>query len=75
MEPHLRIQPGQQTLTPAQEVEARRFAEERIAAQLSTEPLDEPETERLLRQACAVAGLPPLQRVVWLDGPLQLVAI
>jgi hypothetical protein len=75
MEPHLRIQPGQQALSPAQRAEARRFAQERIAAQFSTEPVDEPETERLVQQAYAVAGLPPPQRMVWLDGPLQLVAV
>ena len=28
---HLRIQPGKQALTPAQEAEAQRFAQERIA--------------------------------------------
>jgi hypothetical protein len=72
---HLRIQPGQQTLTPAQEAEARRFAEERIAAQLSTEPVDESEAERLLRQAYEVAGLRSPQHIFWLDGPLQLVVV
>jgi hypothetical protein len=70
---HLRLQPGQEALTPEQEAEAERFAEERIAAQLSTEPVDEPEAEQLLRQAYAVAGLPSPQQIQWVDGPLQLV--
>ena len=34
MEPQLRLQPGQQVLTPEQEAEARRFAAERFQAQL-----------------------------------------
>src|SRR6185312_9049623 len=72
---HLRIQPGQEALTPVQEAEARRFAEERIATQLSTEPVDEPEAEALLRQAYAVAELPPPECISWLDGPLQFVAV
>jgi hypothetical protein len=72
---HLRIQPGQQTLTPAQEAEARRFAQEYIRAQLSTEPVDEQEAEAFLRQAYQAAGLNPPQRIHWLDGPLQLVAV
>ena len=72
---HLKIQSGQETLTPEQEAEARRFAEERIATQLSTEPVDEPEAEALLRQAYQVAGLPPPEHIHWLDGPLQFVAV
>ncbi|HLV98685.1 MAG TPA: hypothetical protein VKT82_08420 [Ktedonobacterales bacterium] len=72
---HLRIQPGQQALTPEQEAEARRFAEERIQAQLSTEPVDEQEAGALLRQAYEVAGLAAPQRIQWVDGPLQLVAV
>jgi hypothetical protein len=53
--------------------EARRFATERIATQLSTEPVDESETEALLRHAYEVAGLPPPERIQWVDGPLQLI--
>jgi hypothetical protein len=71
---HLRIQPGQQALTPEQEAEAKRFAEARIAAQLSTEPVDEVEAEALVRQAYIAAQLPPPTHVHWVDGPLQLVA-
>ncbi len=74
MELHLRLYPGQQALTPAQEAGAQRFAAERIAAQLSTEPIDEPETEHLLRQAYAVVGFPPPEPILWLDGPLELLA-
>jgi hypothetical protein len=70
----LRIQPGQERLSPEREVEARRFAAERVAAQLSTEPVDEPETERLLQKAYHVAHLPLPKSISWLDGPLQLVA-
>jgi hypothetical protein len=63
------LQPGQEALTPEQEAEAERFADERIAAQLASAPVDEPETEALLTQAYAVAGLPPPRRIRWVDGP------
>lgn len=72
---HLRIQPDQERLSPEQEAEARRFAGERIEAQLATSPVDEPEAERLLRQAYLVAGLSPPRRIRWVDGPLPLVAV
>jgi len=62
-------------LTPEQETEARRFAEVRIAAQFSTESVDEPETEALLKQAYQVAGLPPPEHIHWPDGPLQLMRV
>jgi hypothetical protein len=75
MDPALRLQPGQQALTPTQEAEARRFAEESIQRHLSTEPVDEQEVEAFLRQAYQAAGLDPPQRIHWLDGPLQLVAV
>jgi hypothetical protein len=75
MDPALCLQPGQQELTPAQEAEARRFAEECIQAQLSTEPVNEQEAEALLHQAYAIAGRAPPARIHWLDGPLQLVAV
>ncbi len=70
---HLRLQPGQEALTPEQEAEAERFAQARMAAQLATSPVEKQEAERLLRQAYAVAGLPPPLRLHWLDGPLQYV--
>ncbi|MBV9258498.1 MAG: hypothetical protein JO215_10810 [Ktedonobacteraceae bacterium] len=73
MERHLRLQPGQQELTPEQEAEARCFAAERIAAQLSTEPVDERDAEAFLRQAYDVAGRAAPQQMHWLGGPLQLV--
>jgi hypothetical protein len=73
MEPHLRLQPGQQVLTPEQEDEARRFAAERITAQLSTEPVNERDAEAFLRQAYDGAGRAAPQQIHWLDGPLQLV--
>src|ERR1051326_1915142 len=71
---HLRLQPGQEALTTAQEREAESFARARIEAQLSTEPVDEPEVEQLLQQAYEVAGLPPPERIHWVDGPLPLMA-
>jgi hypothetical protein len=75
MDPALRLQPDQQTLTPEQEAEARHMAEAFIQARLSTEPVDEPEAEALVRQAYAAAGLAPPQPIHWVDGPLQLVAV
>jgi hypothetical protein len=70
--PALRLHPDQQELTPTQEAEARRFAAERIQAQLSTRPADEQQAEVWLRQAYTVAGLAPPQRIHWLDGPYRL---
>jgi hypothetical protein len=75
MEPHLRLHPGQQELTTEQEAEARHFAAERIAAQLSTEPVDEHDAEAFLWQAYDVAGKAAPKQIHWLDGPLQLVEV
>jgi hypothetical protein len=75
MDPALRLQPGQQTLTPAQQAEAKRFAEAYLQAQLSTEPVDEPAAEGLLRHVYQIAGLAPPTRIHWLDGPLEWVAV
>lgn len=75
MEPHLRLYPGQQALTPAQEAEARRFAALRLQAQLATSPVDEGAAEALLKQAYEVAGVAAPPTIHWVDGPLQLVAI
>lgn len=74
MEPHLRLYPGQQVLTPAQEAEARRFFAERFQAQFSTERVDEQEVEALLQRSYQVVELPP-PRIQWLNDPLQLVAL
>jgi hypothetical protein len=68
------LQPGQRGLTPEQEAEARRFAEASIQRHLSTEPVDEEETEAFLWQAYEAAGLTPPHHIHWLDGPLELVA-
>ena len=46
----LRLQPGQKVLTTAQAAEARRFTEERIAAQFSTDLGDETVAEALVKQ-------------------------
>ncbi|HEY1387988.1 MAG TPA: hypothetical protein VGF38_05545 [Ktedonobacterales bacterium] len=75
IDPALRLYPGQEALTPAQETEAQRFAAERIAAQLSTEPVDEPAADALLVQSYTVAQLPPPARILWVDGPMQLVQL
>jgi hypothetical protein len=72
IDPALQLRPEQLALTPAQEAEAGRFADEFIHRQLSTEPVDERQAEAFLCQAYAVAGLAPPQRIQWLDGPLQL---
>ena len=69
----LRLHPGQ-TLSPEQEVAARRFAEERIRDQLNTTLVDEGRAEALLWDAYAAAGLPPAQHIHWLNGPLELIA-
>lgn len=69
---HLRLQPGQQALTSEQEAEARHFADARIVAQLSTETVDEPETERLLRNVYAARTGLSSQPIRWVDGPMHL---
>src|SRR5215469_8872998 len=75
LDPALRLHPDQQELTGAQEVEAERFAEAYIQAQLSTEPVDEQEAEAFLRQAYEEGGLTAPRHIHWLDGPLELVAV
>lgn len=63
----LRLQPGQETLTPEQEAEAGRFAQERIAAQLSTEPVDEPVAKAWLRQAYTAVQHLVLSEIAWIE--------
>ena len=75
MEAHVKLRPGQPTLTSAQAAEAERFAHARISAQLSTEPVDEGQAEALLHEAYQVAGLAAPPRLLWLDGPLELVSL
>ncbi|HEY7414398.1 MAG TPA: hypothetical protein VH593_04340 [Ktedonobacteraceae bacterium] len=59
---------GQERLTPEQAAYARQFAQERIAAMLSTTPIDEREAEQHLRAAYHVAGL-ELVPMRWFDSP------
>jgi hypothetical protein len=75
MDPAFRLHPGQESLTPAQEAEARRFADGFIRRQLAAEPVDEQEAEAWLCQAYQAARLAPPQRIHWLDGPFQLGAV
>src|SRR5581483_1560351 len=63
---------GQERLSPEQEAYARHFAQERIAAMLSTAASDEAEAEEHLRQAYRVAGLEPVP-VRWFDSPIAFV--
>src|ERR1051326_3184511 len=74
MQQAIRLHPGQQALTPAQEAEVTRFAALRIQTQLSTEPVDEPAAEALLKQAYELAGFATPLHVQWVDGRLQGVA-
>ena len=75
MDPALHLHPGQAHLTRAQEAEVKRFALERLAAQLSMEPVDEAQAEAWLRDAYRVAGLAPPNEIIWLDGPVALVLL
>jgi hypothetical protein len=68
-------QDDQQPITPAKADDADRFAAERIRTYLSTKPVDEEETEALLRRAYTAARLEEPAHIHWLDGPLQLVAV
>jgi hypothetical protein len=67
-----KIKRGQERLTPEQEAYARQFAQERIAAMLSTAAIDEAEAEKHLRAAYRVAGLEPVP-VRWFDSPIAFV--
>ena len=73
--PQLRIQPGQTRLTPEQEAEAERFAQARVAVQLSTEPVDEPQAEAALRHAYQLAGLAPPKAILWVESPVELLLL
>jgi uncharacterized protein DUF6745 len=64
-----------QPIAPATAADADHLAAECISAYLSTEPVDEEETEALLRRAYAAARLEGPGHIHWLDGPLQLVAV
>jgi hypothetical protein len=78
MEPLPHLFPGQRTLYRAQRNEARRFAQERIDAHLSTgtiEAGDERKAEQRLQQAYLVAGVPPPRQIHWVNGPLELLAM
>jgi hypothetical protein len=65
-----KIRKGQRELTPAQLASARLFAQERIQAILSTEPVNESSAEEHLRQAYRAAGLEPPTTIRWFDSPL-----
>jgi hypothetical protein len=70
-----RIRPLTEGSSAELTAEADRFAHERISAQFSTEPVNEPAAEDLLRRAYAAGGLEPPGHIHWLDGPLELVAV
>ena len=63
-----KLVPGQERLTPEQEAYARQFAQERIAALLSTTASDEQLAEDLLAEAYRRAGHHPVP-VRWFDPP------
>src|SRR5690348_11389728 len=73
LDPAHRLAPGQEALTPAQEAEMRRFTDDYIRTQLSTEPVDEGEAQALVERIYALAGLDAPASIEWLDGPVQLV--
>jgi len=78
MEPpegRLRLHPKQRDLTSDQVVELDRFTNERLQAQVSTDPVDETGAEALLAGAYAAAGLNTPRHIHWLGGPLELVAV
>lgn len=64
-----KIAPRQKELTPEQEVYARQFAMERIAAMLSPAAVDEAEAEEYLRHVYQVQGYEP-PTIHWFDAPL-----
>ncbi len=68
-----KIVPGQERLSPKQEAYARQFAQERVAAMLSTAAIDEREAEDHLRAAYTVAGLEPPRSIRWFESPIDFV--
>ncbi len=66
------IQRGQERLTPEQAAYARQFAQERVAAMLSTTPMNETVAEKHLQQAYRAAGLEP-PRMRWFASPATFV--
>lgn len=73
IQPCPKIVRGQWWLTPEQEAYMREFAHMRIAAKLSTTPIDEQEAEQYLRDAYRVAGVKPPARIRWFDSPCAFV--
>ena len=57
-------------LTAAQESRLGEFAAKWTDIGLCTEPADRPRAESALRDAYALAGLAPPQRIVWCGSPL-----
>jgi hypothetical protein len=68
-------QDNHQPITSASFDDANRFVADRISVYLSTEPVDEEETEALLRRDYTAADIEEPEHIHWLDGPLQLVAV
>jgi hypothetical protein len=66
------IQVSQEPLTPEQEAHAHQFFQERMAAMLSPDTINESEAEEHLRQAYLGAGLEPVQ-VHWFDSPMAFI--
>ncbi|MBV9228138.1 MAG: hypothetical protein JOZ18_02405 [Chloroflexi bacterium] len=73
MLPCPKIVRGQQQLTEEQEAYAREFARERIAAMLSTTPIDEREAEAHLRAAYRADRWEPPATIRWFDSPHSFV--
>jgi hypothetical protein len=65
---------GQQQLTPEQAIYAREFARERIAAQLSTAPIDEQKAQEHMFYSYRVVGRKPPVTIRWFDSPFSFVA-
>lgn len=63
---------GQKDLTQEQAAYTDQFTQERIAAMLSTAPIDEREAEQHLQAAYRAAGLKPVP-VRWFDSPADFV--
>jgi RNA polymerase-interacting CarD/CdnL/TRCF family regulator len=61
----------QQELTEEQEAYVREFARKRLAAMLSTVPIDEQEGEAHLRAVYRVARVAPPGTIRWFDSPLS----
>lgn len=58
-------------LTPEQEAQIQPYLEKTLAEGLSTEPVDRPKVERIVKEVYKERGLKPPKKVYWANGPRE----